>query len=471
MLTFLRIVAPVLSLVLALPAAADMLDRLKPENLQALHEAIAAKKHELRPVSPSSGYDDVRALLHVHSGFSHDSRGTIEEILAAAKAAGVRVIMFSEHPANTYDYFIDGHRGLKNGVLLIPGAETGGFLAYPRQSIQQQQTDSPQAFADLVRSTGGHIFLCHLEERMDWQIANLTGSEIYNIHADYKDETRFLASLRLPLALFKMVESVEKYPQEVFGATLDYPADYLKRYDELCQIVPHTAVAGNDAHHNQAYRAKVLDGGELLVEDALGEQVARLDPKKFLPVGLLTAGRKPGDVILDIDFDPYERSFRHVSTHLLMNELTEAAVRDALTAGRAYVAFDWLADPTGFVYQAEQETISEPSPLGRGQGEGALNTGDLPTDANAPKRWPMGSEVPFTKTLRLRAEAPLEATFKLFRNGEQVLTQTGTALDHVVDQPGIYRLELWLTLAGEDRPWILTNPIYVRSTSTRVGAN
>jgi hypothetical protein len=434
-----HIVALFISLVLALPAAADMLDRLKPENLQALHEAIAAKKRELRPVSLSSGYDDVRALLHVHSGFSHDSRGTIEEILAAAKAAKVRVIMFSEHPANTYDYFIDGHRGLKDGVLLIPGAETGGFLAYPRQSIQQQQTNSPQAFADLVRSTGGHIFLCHLEERMDWQIANLTGSEIYNIHADYKDETRFLAALRLPLALFKMVESVEKYPQEVFGATLDYPADYLKRYDELCQIAPHTAVAGNDAHHNQAYRAKVLDGGELLVEDALGEQVARLDPKKFLPVGLLTAGRKPGDVILDIDFDPYERSFRHVSTHLLMNELTEAEVRDTLATGRAYVAFDWLADPTGFVYQAEQDT----------------------DDTGEPKHWPMGSEVPFTKDLHLRAEAPLEATFKLFRNGQPALTQTGTTLDHAVNQPGIYRLELWLTLAGEDRTWILTNPIYV----------
>jgi hypothetical protein len=274
---------------------------------------------------------------------------------------------------------------------------------------------------------------------MDWQIANLTGSEIYNIHADYKDETRFLAALRLPLALFKMVESVEKYPQEVFGATLDYPADYLKRYDVLCQIAPHTAVAGNDAHHNQAYRAKVLDGGELLVEDALGEQVARLDPKKFLPVGLLTAGRKPGDVILDIDFDPYERSFRHVSTHLLMNEVTEAEVRDTLAAGRAYVAFDWLADPTGFVYQAEQET----------------------GDADEPKRWPMGSEVPFTKDLRLRAEAPLEATFKLVRNGETILAQTGTALNHAITEPGIYRLELWLTLAGEERPWILTNPIYV----------
>jgi hypothetical protein len=409
------------------------MDRLKPENLKAVHEAIEARKLHRRMVKISSGYDDVRALLHVHSAFSHDSRGTIEEIIAAAKEADVRVIMFSEHPASTYDYFIDGHRGLKDGVLLIPGAETGGFLAYPRQSVVDHNTDSPQAFADLVRSTNGQIFLCHLEERMDWKIANLTGTEIYNTHADYKDEARFLASFRMPLAMFRLVGSLKVYPQEVFGATLDYPSDYLKRYDQLCQLARHTAVAGNDSHHNQVYRAKVLEGGQLLVEDILGEQIVKLDPKKFPPFKLLALGRKPGDLVFELDLDPYVRSFRHVSTHVMLHELTEAEVRSALGLGRAYVAFDWLADPTGFVYLAQRET----------------------------ETWPLGSEVPFVEGLQLLAEAPLEATFKLFRNGEFILSKGGAALNHAVDKPGVYRVEVWLTLAGEDRPWILTNPIYV----------
>ncbi len=153
-----------------------------------MHEAIESLKSQRREVSLSSGYDDVRTLLHVHSAFSHDSRGTIEEIVAAAKEAGARVIMFTEHPANHYDYVNDGHRGLKQGVLLIPGAETDGFLAYPRHSIQDQKTDTPQDFADLVRATEGLIFVCHLEERMDWDIADVTGTEIYNTHADFKDE-------------------------------------------------------------------------------------------------------------------------------------------------------------------------------------------------------------------------------------------------------------------------------------------
>ena len=416
------------------PACADALDRLQPDKLRAVHEAIETLKAQRHEVKLLSGYDDVRTLLHVHSSFSHDSRGTIKEIISAAKETGVRVIMFSEHPATTYDYFIDGHRGMKDGVLLIPGAETGGFLAYPRQSIQNQKTDTPQAFADLVRTTGGLVFLCHLEERMDWHIANVTGTEIYNTHADVKGETRFLSALRSPLVMFSLTGTLKQYPQEVFGALLDYPADYLKRYDELCQMFRHTGVAGNDSHHNQAYRAKILEDGKVLVEDALGEKIATLDPEKVAAIKLLTAGKKPGDLLLDFDLDPYACSFRHVSTHLLLPSINETEVRQALSDGRAYVAFDWIADPIGFVYRAER---------------GANN-------------WPIGSEVPFDDGLRLRAEAPLDGTFKLIRDGNMVLNQVGSALQYAVDRPGVYRVEVWLTLPGEDRPWILTNPIYVR---------
>lgn len=414
----------------------DTLDRLQPDKLKAVHEAIEALKSQRREVSLNSGYEDVRTLLHVHSSFSHDSRGTIDEIIAAAKDANVRVIMFSEHPANSYDYFIDGHRGVKDGVLLIPGAETGGFLAFPRQSIQSQATNSPQAYSDLVRSTGGLAFLSHLEERMDWEIANVSGAEIYNTHADFKEETRFLAAFRAPLTMFGLVGALKQYPQEVFGAVLDYPADYLKRYDQLCQVARHTGVSANDAHHNQAYYARILDDGKVLVEDILGEKIATIDPEKLPPIKLLTAGKRPGDVILDFDLDPYVHSFRHVSTHLLLPEVNEAEVRRALGEGRAYVAFDWLADPTGFVYQAKRDA----------------------------EKWSIGSEVPFADGLLLRAEAPLPGHFKVIRNGEEVHRIAGSTMEYPVKEPGVYRVEVWLKVADDDRPWILTNPIYVRAT-------
>ncbi len=331
-------------------ADADAIERMRPDKLRAVHEAIESLKSQRRVVSFSSGYDDVRSLLHVHSAFSHDSRGTIEEILAGAKEAGVRVILFSEHPSNNCNYFLDGHRGLQQGVLLIPGAETGGFLAYPRQNIQDQKTDTPQAFADLVRSTGGLAFVSHLEERMDWDIANVTGTEIYNTHADFKKEDRFIAALRSPLTMISVANSVRQYPQEVFGALLDYPADYLKRYDQLCQKARHTGVSANDAHHNQAYRAKVLDDGQVQLEDALGTTIAKLDPEKLVPLQLLLSGKKPGDIIFELDLDPYVRSFRHVSTHLLLTEVNEAQVWQALApAGRMWHSIGSPIRPDSFI--------------------------------------------------------------------------------------------------------------------------
>jgi hypothetical protein len=415
-------------------AHGDAMERMRPEKLRATHERIEALKGQRREVSLKSGYDDVRTLLHVHSAFSHDSRATVEEVVAGAKEAGVRVILFSEHPASHYDYVKDGHRGMMDGVLLIPGAETGGFLAWPKTSIQDQKTDSPQAFADLVNSTGGQIFLCHLEERMDWDIKGLTGSEIYNTHADFKDEPKFLAALRSPLTLLTLMGAVKQYPQEVFGALMDYPADYLARYDQLCQKSRLTGVSANDSHHNQAYRATVLEDGKVQLEDALKEKLAVLDPEKIPPLKLLVNGKKPGDRILDLDLDPYPRSFHHVSTHLLMPAVDEENVWQALAAGRAYVAFDWLADPTGFVYQA----------------------------AAGDKNWPIGSDIPWQAGLRLRAEAPLQGRIKLVRNGEVIVDQQDAALDFEVKEPGVYRVEVWLSLVGEDRPWILSNPIYIR---------
>ncbi|MGD9648642.1 MAG: hypothetical protein AB7U73_23225 [Pirellulales bacterium] len=38
--------------------------------------------------------------------------------------------------------------------------------------------------------------------------------------------------------------------------------------------------------------------------------------------------------------------------------------------------------------------------------------------------------------------------------------------EFALDEPGIYRLEVFENLAGELRPWILTNPIYVRPAAT-----
>ena len=147
--------------------AADAIDRLTAERLEAVQQAVMKLRNARQTLSRPGNLIDVRANLHVHSAFSHDSRGKIDEIVTAAKAAGTKVLMFTEHPADHYDVFRDGHQGLRDGVLLIPGAETNGMLVYPRQSIKEFLKSTPQELSEIVRGRDGLTFLSHLEERMD----------------------------------------------------------------------------------------------------------------------------------------------------------------------------------------------------------------------------------------------------------------------------------------------------------------
>lgn len=421
-------------LVLPQFAHADAIDRIDPERLKSMRQAIEILKLDRQDITLPSPFQDFRAVMHVHSLLSHDSRGTPDEIRAAAKIAGVRIVMFTEHPAADYDYFRDGHKGLSDGVLFIPGAEKEGLLSYPLESVAGGQSDPPQVRLDSIRKARGLGFLSHLEERMDWKLEGLTGSEIYNLHADLKDEARFVKLLKSPLSLVPLMLSSQAYPQEALGALQDYPADYLKRWDELCLTTRLTGIAANDAHHNTGMRGRVSDKGILIVEDNLGKKLLEIDPRKNLLALPFIGKTKPGEIAFAIDLDPYERSFRHVSTHLFLKELTETEVRDSLMAGRAFVAFDWLGDSTGFNFQAVHESSVHE----------------------------MGSELHFRDGLKLRAVSPLPVRFRIIRNGKEIDSQLGRTLAYSVRESGNYRIELWLNLNDAPMIWVLSNPIYVK---------
>ena len=77
----------------------------------------------------------------------------------------------------------------------------------------------------------------------------------------------------------------------------------------------------------------------------------------------------------------------------------------------------------------------------------------------------MGDQLPLSGlgagTATLHIEPVSVAKLKLIRNGEVVAVDQTASLSFEPKQPGSYRLEAWLTVDGEDRPWILSNPIYI----------
>lgn len=106
---------------------------------------------------------------------------------------------------------------------------------------------------------------------------------------------------------------------------------YLRRYDELCQLHPHTGVAANDAYENVGMQLRLgADVNSIVVVDALGEELAKLPRIGIEALLNIPPSAVAGDTIFKVQLDPYEYSLRHAGTYLLVQELTQPAVWMAL---------------------------------------------------------------------------------------------------------------------------------------------
>ncbi len=414
-------------------------ERMQIARLQAVHQDRLRYRKERRTVKLKTGYKDYRAILHAHAEDSSHTGGTRPEILAAAKRAGVHIIMLTDHVRPERDFINDSWRGLKEGVLFIPGAEHEGFLLYPMASIKDKPWKTRDEYIKLVKENGGDIFLSHVEERPDWDTRELNGIEIYNHHSDIKDEPLFnawlIGSFTNAARLNEIVKSLAEYPEEAFGAQQDYLSSIIAKWDKDTLEHPVTGVAANDCHHNQVFTVTVVDDNTIEVGYITSKPtMRRITTQQAAGVAELTRGRKAGELIAKLDFDIYERSMNYVNTHILAAKLDEATVRDALKRGHAYVAHDWLCDATGFAFLAEGKA----------------------------RQRVMGDEIKVADAMKLRVATPLVCTLKLIHNGNVILTTQSDKLEFEPKTKGVYRVEAWLEVDGEQRPWIYSNPIYVR---------
>jgi len=417
-------------------------ERMTPARLKAAHEDALRIDRSRRPTPPLPGLNDYRAILHAHAEDSAHTGGARTEMLADAKRARVHAILLTDHHRPPKDFVADSWRGLRDGVLFLPGSEDRGFLIYPTRSIMARMKDPTPAFIEAVRSDGGLIFLSHIEERPGHSMEGLDGMEITNRHADAKADRTGILSLMLkltdPASLRELEESLRLYPDELFASQGRYPADYLAKWDAETRTRRLTGVAANDCHHNQVLLVKMVDEETVRV----GTNVDHDDEMRSISaatrpgIRAMTKGHKPGDVLARLDIDPYYCSFRNVSTHILARELTETAIRSALRGGHAYVSHDWMCDPTGSLFEL--------------------------TSAADGLSVVMGDEVTFAPGQKLVARFPVFCHIRLLSGGRLLTEQSGDRLEHQIKSPGVYRVEAWLEVGGEERPWLYSNPIYVR---------
>jgi len=394
----------------------------------AAWETIRADHH---PVALDDGYYDLRGVCHSHSKFSHDSEMPFEKILEAAHKAEIKFLFMSDHVIDTKADFSWQWRGEKEGVFFFPGFEmSAGYLVWglPEETVLTDRMD-PKLLAKQIYEKGGIVYYAHSENKHDWEQEFYGGMEIYNIHTDFLDEA-------LPNMLLNMFINERRHGDQalrsVFKSRPDLPVIHA-RWDELNKTRKIVGIAAVDAHQNVGARLYYTEDGNLLIRDT-GPKPGKIINLNFLSRGLLRVlfgPLEPGKQLYRRDFDPYDRSLRYVNNHLLVRETSEEALFDALKQGRSYIAFNIIADATGFTFLAESGG-GRPVP-----GEGAM----------------------FTPGAQLRGASPYPARFTVRRDGEIVHTAEGRDFTWEAPGPGKYRLEAELNEGGTWTPWVYTNPI------------
>ena len=97
---------------------------------------------------------------------------------------------------------------------------------------------------------------------------------------------------------------------------------------------------------------------------------------------------------------------------------------------------DWLCDPTGAAFFAQSYF-------------GVFEMGDTVVHN------------PLIGAVTISARLPVPATIRLLRDNMVVAEAHDWKLEYIVHDMGAYRLEALLSIDGEERPWIFTNPIFV----------
>ncbi len=411
------------------------------------------------------GLSDRRGLIHLHSPYSHDAcdgqpliDGEPDEDCLADLRAGLCTTAMdfayvTDHPAHAAEQPYEDlllireddtpveqsgsviakqmHCEGGHTVLWMPGIEDElmpvGLEAHAGSTAAENDAIYNDGSLDALaaeQAAGALVLMAHTEGKDREQLeelvdGGLTGVEIFNLHAMFDPGIR---SKDLGLDSLDWLTEIGPFTDEdgtaepdlFFLAVLGEQTPSIEHFDALQRRGPVVGVAGTDAHQN------------------------------VLPL-LLRDGERG---------DSYRRMMRWLSNHLLVTGDAPSDYDEALSAGRAYVAFEVLGTPTGLdLHYTQDGTTYEMG--SRPDSTGGTLTLVCPTlSATSP---------------RGLAEPDIEIT--IFKDGEPWQQSCG---DFTVEDPGVYRVRIDIPpwhleeFLGEEPqawltpwPWIYTNTITV----------
>lgn len=380
-------------------------------NLWRLRQTLNALQRERQPTSDQ--LREVKGVMHVHTNLGGHSTGTFAELITAAHANDLDFVLMTEHPARDYDTSAHTLRGQAGRTLFVGGSEVvteGGdrlLIAPGVPDANRAGAFSTEDFIRHERTRDGRTLAVVAYPQQFRGFANPTAItsadavEVYNLYTDAS------ANINRYTVFFDGLWNYPFDPELMFALFYTRPTENLRLWDAAMRGENRllAATAGNDAHSNVG-----------------------------IHIGL-DSGQKP----LGIKLDPYERSFRLFRMHLLLmpDEVSdESTILRTIKRGRAFIGFDVFADTSGFRFNA----------------------------TNGIETKQMGEEIKLTNALQLKVSAPLAGCLvRLFKDGVSLREAQGEVQQtFAVTEPGIYRVEVYLQVAGlEDKPWIISNAIRV----------
>jgi hypothetical protein len=378
--------------------------------LVAVAVVITTWRLSALPVSPSGRAPlpgtSVPLAFHVHTTRS-DGTGTVDEVAAAAAAAGLRALVLTDHGDGTRPP--DPPRYL-HGVLVLDGVEIsswgGHYIAVGARPSRYPLGGAPDSVVEDVARLGGLGIVAHPGSSRDelrwrdWDAA-FDGLEWLNADSEWRDRPRDLWS------------ALVTYPWRApvtIASLLHRPAFELREWDRRTAQRPIVGLAAHDAH-------------------------ARLG---------LRGASEPYDGWVALGAPGYQPMFRAFSNVVQLSRPLDGdagrdadAVLEALQRGSVYAIVQAGEAPPDVRFTASS-----------GDRVASIGQHLIPV---GPTTWAS------------LVDAPDTATSTLVCDGRPVRSVAGGRLVWTTDTPGACRLEV--VVHGSDwAPWVVTNPIYVRPT-------
>jgi hypothetical protein len=374
-------------------------------------------------------------VTHAHSAWSHDSRGSLREILEGAKEAELDFIFFADHAHDKMDTFPRSFYGVYEGILFEAGTETsgsfgGGMMLTPLRQGVFNLGVSEDSLIRQVTSQGGLVTYVHSEKEHDWDNPDYQAMEIYNIHTDLLDEDGLL-----PFLLNHLING-ERYRHWSYRELYDKQQGILDKWDRVNQTRKVTGVGSVDAHNNQNIRARYLEDGRV---EWVGNNAKTLSIREpgVLEKILLSEPDENGWAF-KWELDTYFHSFNFVNNHVFTSALSSKEIKEGIERGNAFVVFESLAKGEGFQYYALNDQ-NEPAGI-------------------------LGDSISVQVVDQLKVLSPFPARYRMIRDGELVLETEERSYEFEFspnNERGNYRVEADLRLDGQWVNWIFTNPIYL----------